>query len=206
MFADPVGVLARLRRQLAWYPEPVWWWVLACQWQRLAQEEPFVQRAAEVGDDLGSQVMTARLGRDCMRLALLMAREYAPYGKWLGTAFGHLPDPDGLGPLLGASLAATTAPARQQALGEAFELLAARFNSLAGDLHVDTGLRWFHERPARVLGAARFANAALARVQDRLLSGLPLVGSVDQLLDSTDVLASPHLVSGMRAFYHGLGV
>lgn len=61
VFADETGVLARLRGELAWYPEPVWWWLLACQWRRLAEEEPFVQRAAEVGDDAGSRVVTARL-------------------------------------------------------------------------------------------------------------------------------------------------
>jgi hypothetical protein len=43
VFADPHRELARLRARLAWYPEPVYWWLLACQWRRLAQEEPFVQ-------------------------------------------------------------------------------------------------------------------------------------------------------------------
>ncbi len=50
VFVDPEGDLAQLRRRLAWYPDPVWWWLMACQWQRLAQEEPFVQRTAEIGD------------------------------------------------------------------------------------------------------------------------------------------------------------
>ena len=40
----------------AWYPDAVWRWLLACQWRRLAQEEAFVQRTAEVGDELGSAV------------------------------------------------------------------------------------------------------------------------------------------------------
>lgn len=55
VFADPKKELARLRGRLAWYPEPVSWWLLACQWRRLAQEEPLVQRTDEVGDDLGSR-------------------------------------------------------------------------------------------------------------------------------------------------------
>ena len=77
VFADPHQELARMRRRLAWYPEPVFWWLLACQWRRLAQEEPFVQRAAEAGDDLGSRVITGRLVRDCMRLALLLERRHS---------------------------------------------------------------------------------------------------------------------------------
>jgi hypothetical protein len=86
VFRDDTGALARAREALAWYPDPVWRWLLGCQWRRLAQEEPFVQRTAEVGDEVGSSVLAGRLARDVMRLALLIARRYAPYSKWLGTA------------------------------------------------------------------------------------------------------------------------
>ena len=69
----------------------VWLYVLACQWQRIGQEEAFPGRCAEAGDELGSVVVTARLARDLMRLCLLMGRCYPPYSKWLGTAFARLP-------------------------------------------------------------------------------------------------------------------
>jgi hypothetical protein len=59
VFADPTSALAETRRRLAWYPDGVWWWLLACQWRRLDLEEPLVQRTAEVADDLGSAVVTA---------------------------------------------------------------------------------------------------------------------------------------------------
>jgi Domain of unknown function (DUF4037) len=81
VYADDRGELGRIRAELAWYPDQVWRWLLACQWRRLAQEEAFVQRTAEVGDELGSAVTAGRLARDLMRLALLLARRYAPYGK-----------------------------------------------------------------------------------------------------------------------------
>jgi len=73
VFRDDTGELARVRGELVWYPDAVWRWLLGCQWRRLAQEEPFVQRTAEVGDELGSSVLAARLARDVMRLALLIA-------------------------------------------------------------------------------------------------------------------------------------
>src|SRR3954463_13477119 len=40
VFRDDTGELARVREQLAWYPDPVWRWLLGCEWRRLAQEEP----------------------------------------------------------------------------------------------------------------------------------------------------------------------
>jgi hypothetical protein len=204
VFADPDGDLAHLRRRLAWYPDALWWWLLACQWQRLSQEEPFVQRTAEVGDQLGSAVLAGRLVRDCMRLALLIGRRYTPYSKWLGTAFAGLPDPDGLGSTLAEAMAADTLTAREEALGRAYQLLGHRFNALSPDTGLDTSLRPFHDRPAQVLGAGRFAAAALKLVEDPLLTRLPLVGSVDQLLDCTDALAHPALTSHMRCYYDAL--
>ena len=95
VYADD-GRLQQIRDALAWYPDDVWHWMLACQWKRIAEEESFVQRTSEVGDELGSRIVAARLTRDLIRLALLMARAYAPYTKWLGTAFARLPHPDGL--------------------------------------------------------------------------------------------------------------
>jgi len=167
VFADPDGDLGRLRRRLAWFPDAVWWWL----WQRLSQEEPFVQRTAEVGDGLGSAVLAGRLVRDCMRLALLMGRRYAPYSKWLGTAFAGLPDPDGLGSSLAEAMAADAPTAREEALGRAYRLLGERFNTLSPGSGLDTTLRPFHDRPALVLGAGRFAAASLERVDDAVLTG-----------------------------------
>jgi Asp/Glu/Hydantoin racemase len=47
-------------------------------------------------------------------------------------------------------------------------------------------------------------GASLGRVEDPVLTRLPLVGAVDQLLDCTDVLASPVLTSQMRCYYDAL--
>jgi hypothetical protein len=201
IFADPDGDLAALRRRLTWFPDSVWWWLIACQWRRLSQEEPLVQRAAEVGDQLGSAVLTGRLVRDCMRLALLIGRSYAPYSKWLGTAFVRLADPDGLGSNLAEAIGARTPMAREKALGRAYQLLGERFNALSEDTHVDTSLRPFHDRPALVLGADRFVAASLERVDNPALARLPLVGALDQLLDCTDALTTPALTSAMRCYY-----
>ena len=51
VFHDGPGELTRARQHAAWYPHDVWLYVLACQWQRIGQEEPFAGRCAEAGDD-----------------------------------------------------------------------------------------------------------------------------------------------------------
>lgn len=120
VFHDGPGALTAARHRLAWYPDQVWRYLLACQWQRVSQEEAFVGRCAEAGDELGSAVTAARLVRDLMRLTFLLERRYAPYGKWLGSAFARLPGTDALASSLRAALAATTYPDRERHLGDAY--------------------------------------------------------------------------------------
>jgi hypothetical protein len=194
VFYDGSGELAAVRDQLAWYPDDVWLWLLACQWRRIDQEEPFVGRTAEVGDELGSCVIAARLARDAMRLGFLLERRYAPYSKWLGSAFSQLDVSAALGPSLLDVVSAEDHGAREDALVATYEELAARHNALGITRPVEGTIRLFHERPFRVLGSARFVDACLERVADPWLRSLPLVGAIDQFVDSVDVL------SGSRVF------
>lgn len=199
--ADDSGALGRVRAGLAWYPDQVWRWLMACQWRRLAQEEAFVARTAEVGDGTGSAVTAARLVRDLMRLALLLERRYAPYQKWLGTAFARAHHGDDLPTHLAGAVHARDVEAREEALAAAYAALARRHNDAGLTATVDPSIRTYHSRPARVLMADRFSEACLATVTDRQLAALPLIGAVDQAVDSTDVLARPQTYRRLAALY-----
>ena len=191
--ADHDRVLEMLRRELAWYPEQVWFWLLACQWTRVAQEEAFVARGAQVGDEAGSATTAARQAREIMRLALLLQKRYAPYQKWLGTAFRSLLHTDDLPAQLRAALHAPDSERRQAHLAEAYRSVAHRHNAAGITPLLDPRTRRYHGRPAQVLMAERFAAASLEAVHDPWLRSLPLVGAVDQFVDSSDVLANPVL-------------
>jgi hypothetical protein len=203
VYADPQGELARLRGSLAWYPDQVWRWLLACQWTKISQEEAFVGRSADAGDDLGSAVLAGRIVRELMRLAFLQERRYAPYNKWLGTAFRRLQAGD-LAPTFRAVLSAPAYAEREAALVTAYERLAQAQNALALHESVDPTTRDYHTRPFRVLHADRFADALVATVDDPVLTALPRVGSVDQWIDSTDVLSASGRTGELRSFYSGL--
>lgn len=166
VFHDDSGDLTRVRESLAWYPDEVWLWLLARRWHRIDDEEPFVGRTAEVGDELGSRLLAARLVVELMHLGFLLERRYAPYSKWLGTAFAELDVHAAIGGALQAALAAGDFPAREAALVEAVEELARRHNALGVTRPVDPTVRPFHARPFRVLGSHRFVEACLERVSD----------------------------------------
>jgi hypothetical protein len=191
VFHDGLGELEPLRAHLAWYPPDVWRYVLACQWRRIAQEEAFVGRAGEVGDELGSAVVAARLVRDLVRLALLLHRRYPPYSKWLGSAFATLPVATALDPVLRGALAATSWRDRERHLAAAYTTLAAVQNDTGLTTPVDPGTRPYFSRPFEVLAADRVVDALLAAVTDAEIAALPRVGALDQHADNTDLLTDP---------------
>lgn len=190
IFHDDLG-LESARRALSWYPDDLWRYALASAWTRIAQEEAFVGRCGEVGDDLGGTVVTARLVRELMRLSLLLARQWPPYGKWLGTAFGRLPIAAQAGPALRGALSASDWRDRERHLGSAYQVVGAASNATGLAAPVDAATRGFHDRPYRVLRAERLAGALRESIHDPWIRELPLVGGVDQVVDSTDVLTHP---------------
>jgi hypothetical protein len=192
VYYDGWGALTEVRQGLAWYPDEVWRYVLACQWHRISQEEAFPGRCAEVGDELGSAVVTARLAREVMRLCLLMSRRYPPYSKWLGSAFAALPD-GAIGAELLAAVQAGDWATRQEHLGRALELAAERQNELGLTAALSPATRQFYDRPFQVLDADRFALALRATLADPRLRDRPFTGAVDQFIDSTDALGSAGL-------------
>ena len=202
VFHDPDGNLKRVRSRLEWYPSDIWLWLLACQWRRIAQEEAFVGRTAEVGDELGSQILTGRIVRDLMRLSFLIERRYVPYSKWLGSAFRNLRMAPRLAPHLEAALEAADYPTRETALCYAYEYIARCYNQLNLTPLVDPETHLFYKRPFRVLGGGRFAEACVAAIQNEWLKKQPLVGNVDQFVDSTDVLSSAHRSRCLIAIYN----
>jgi hypothetical protein len=199
VFHDDQGELTRARQTLAWYPDDVWRYVLACQWQRVDQEEPFPGRCAEAGDELGSAVVTARLARDLMRLCLLMHRRYPPYSKWLGTAFTGLPGNAGLAADLSSAIRASGYREREQHLTRAYRAVAERHNRLGLTAPLDTGTRLFHDRPFQVIGGARFADALRESVGDPRIRRLPPAGAADQFIDSTDAAGDLRLLRACAA-------
>lgn len=204
VFHDTPGELTAARERLAWYPDDVWLWLMACQWRRLDQEEPFVGRTAEVGDELGSRIVASRLARDAVRLHFLQERRYAPYSKWLGSGFTAL---DGAGTLaehLLAALGARDYESREASLASVVTELARRHNMLGMTDGVDESVRLFHQRPYHVLASNRFVDACLARVEDKSLGVLPLVGGIDQWVDSADVLSESRVLPAARAAYAAL--
>jgi hypothetical protein len=202
VFYDGLGRLEPIRARLRYYPHELWLYLLAVQWKRISQEEAFMGRCGQVGDELGSRLVAARLVRDLMQLCFLMERQYAPYIKWLGTAFKQLHCAAQLLPTLMRVLNAATWQEREKHLTSAYEFVARMHNNLGLTEPLPTQVSPFHERPFQVIHAENFAHAIYATIGDEKVRALPLnLGAIDQFVDSTDVLSSPARCDQLKLMY-----
>jgi Domain of unknown function (DUF4037) len=204
VFHNGLGDLAAMRDQLGFYPRDVWFYLLAAGWMRISQEEPFVGRCGDVGDDLGSRVIAARLVRDLMMLGFLMERQYAPYSKWFGTAFSRLACAGRLTPIFHQVFSAENWQERETYLCEAYAIVAEMHNGLGITERLPTEVSLFHERPYHVIHGERFSEAIRVKIQDenvKRIAAATWIGSVNLLSDNSDLLENQVLREKLKALY-----
>jgi hypothetical protein len=187
VFEDTAGELTALRQSLTWYPDDIWRYLVACDWKRVDQELPLMQRAGDRGDDLGSRVIAARLVDIVMHLGFLVSRRWAPYAKWRGTLFRTLPLTAEVQIELAEVLRADDWRSRAQHLRAALEAMADE-QRRAGLPAAFPPCMPFWDRPYV------HVNPALTTFQSSSESGSPRpdlppgLGSVEQRTDNVDLL------------------
>ena len=194
VFRDDSGQLRAIRERLAWFPHDIWLARLAAQWSRIGEERAFVGRTGELGDDLGSRLIAARLVHDLMRLAFLVERRYAPYAKWFGTAFACLPSAPRLTPLLDAALLAVSWQDRERSLAEAAHVVGMLQLEHKIPSAVPPRIHRYFDRPFDVINSDEIADGLRAAIADPEIRALSHAGTVDQFSDSTSILTRPRLV------------
>ena len=211
--------LEAVRKRFAYYPQEVWLYLLAAQWSLIAQEEAFIGRTDQAGDALGSRLVTARIVERLMHLCFLMEKRYAPYSKWLGTAFKQLACSPQMTPLLEGALSAATYAEREPFLVQAYVLAAKMHNALGItpplEAHTRTYSGWHalrsgvkelaledpgNTRPHQVIFAERFIRALTSAIHDpQVLALIPGLGSVDQfLVESSNARQDRHFCRSLK--------
>jgi hypothetical protein len=189
IFHDGLGRLSHLQAQFHWYPHDLWLYLMANQWQRIDQDEPFIGRTGSVGDALGARLIAARLIQNLMHLSFLMEKQFAPYHKWFGSAFQQLAIAQKLMPIFEAVLNSSEWGQIETHLTKAYLLATQAHNELGITALIEPVVAHFHSRPFLVPHAARFVIALLDRIQDPSVQALPPhLGNIDQVVDNTDVL------------------
>lgn len=202
VYHDGLGQLENIQSMLGWYPHDIWLYLMANQWRRIDQEEPFVGRTGDVGDELGSRIIGTRQITELMTLCFLMERQYPPYFKWFGTAFSKLDCASELSPHFTAALDSTDWKARERHLSAAYLTLGRMHNALDVTEPVEPRITPFHSRAYLVPHSERFVIALHKAITDEEVLTLPRhIGALWQFADSTDILSSADRLRRLAAIY-----
>jgi hypothetical protein len=201
IFHDGLGSLEQVRQRFSYYPHDVWLYMLFAQWAKLGEEETFVGRCAEVGDDLGSRLIAARQVRNLMRLCFLIEKRYAPYSKWFGKAFSELRCAETMGPILTGVVNSASFAEREKYLSAAYETAARMHNDLGITRAMPEKVE-LHGRPYYVIRAHRFAGEILRTFESEEIKKIRFgCGSVNQLVDSDEQISNPVLCKQLKELY-----
>ena len=173
-FRDGLCLAGRLDA-IRYYPEDVRRYRIASNWDIIASEQAFVRRCSDVGDDIGSVIVAARIAERLMRLCFLYKKQYAPYSKWFGTAFARLDVPQELKNALYGALHAADAGEREEQLVRAQALTAVLHNESGITPPVEFEIESYYGRNIRVIFADKFAEAVLGTLKGTPLADIPLL-------------------------------
>ena len=202
VFHDGLDELSKARQKFNYYPRDAWLYLLACQWTKISQEEAFVGRAGDVGDELGSQVVASRIVRELMRLSFLMEKKYFPYSKWLGTVFNKLKISKKLALILRKVLLSQSWKEREKWLGEAYGIVVAQHNSLHITNSFPARVSKYYGRPYLVIHGDSIAAAIKSKIKSLQVKKIKnSIGAIDQFIDSTDVTENLLLCKKFEALY-----
>ena len=201
-FADDLHLGGKLRA-LAFYPEDVRLYLLASNWSLAAQEQAFVRRCADVGDETGSALAAARIAERLMRLAFLYCRQYAPYSKWFGTAFSRLPVGEDLKEAIRRAVTAREIGEREDAIVRAQVLAAELHNRCEPRSAVEIRVQPYFGRRIKVIFCDRIASALRRRLEGTAFAAYPPVGTLSGIANFTDLFDDPARRESVKGLYRG---
>jgi hypothetical protein len=203
VFHDDIGLEA-IREKLAWYPNDIWIYLLASTWHRIGIDERYTGRAGSVGDNVGSMIIAMRLLRDIIRLCFLLERKYAPYSKWLGSAFLQLDCAGELHPIMNDIVGTADWKEREKLFVKIYIILVSLQNETGLSPRIVNEPHLFIRRPYTIVGGNSIASILQKEIKDegmRRLSERWLVGNIDLITDNHAFDDDPRQRTLMRQLF-----
>ncbi len=166
--------------KIKYYPDEVKLYMIASNWEIIASEQAFVMRCGECGEEIGSQLVFAKIAERPMRLCFLYKDTYAPYSKWFGTAFNYLDIDESIRQTIQAALSANSLTERENRIVKAQAMIADMHNSSGLTDLVDYQIESYFGRDIKVIFADKFAEATSEKLKDTVLQNIPLIGTLSQ--------------------------
>ncbi len=206
IFYDSLGQVTTLRKQLAYFPAPIWKYRLAYTLESLGWELGLISLCAKRGDLLSMHLNVAVTIKHIMQLTFLANRQYCPsYAKWLQRQFDKLPLlADKIEPLLNEAFAVKEASTILANLDQALAILYAHLRTLEGLHMLPSEMPRIEARDSITIDTQETARLILQSIPGPLgqlsIRGAPY-GAADQWITHADMLLSPVMMKRFAGLY-----
>lgn len=200
LFHDELNMEDKINK-IRCYPDDVRLFLIASNWSLIAEEQAFVKRCSDVGDEIGSILVCSRISERLMRLAFLYCRRYAPYSKWFGRAFSQLPISEAIKTSIREAVTAADIAAREFHLVQAQKQMADLHNTLNITEPVNIKIENYFNRSIKVIFADKLAAATQKKLEGSPLQNSPLIGTLSEVSNFTTVSDKPEYQRNIRALY-----
>lgn len=190
-----------IKNKFQYYPQDIWLYMMACEWDKIWSEEAFIWRCGDIKDEVGGRIIAARLIQSIMNLCFLMEKEYAPYSKWFGTAFSKLKCAKKFLPIFEKALKSVDWKEREKYLAQAYELLAKQHNALKITKPLRSKVTDYYGRPYMVIFWHEFAQKIAEKIKNPEIKKLKLIGSIDQITYSNTILEKNEIIKKIEKIY-----
>lgn len=202
LFVDGLNCVETISK-IKYYPRDVKLYMIASNWDMIASEQAFVKRCGACGDEIGSQVICARIAERLIRLCFLYQNTYAPYSKWLGTAFQKLNIDEKVMHTIESALSAITLEEREDEIVEAQALVADMHNASGLTNRVDYQIESYFGRNIKVIFADKFAEATAMELKNTAFENAPLIGTLSQIGGLSSFADEKRFYARIKGLYGG---
>ena len=200
LFIDMLNI-TEIRNKLSFYPHDVKLYLIASQWAIIAEEQAFVRRCSDCGDELGSRIVCSRIVERLMRLCFLYENQYAPYSKWFGRGFRELSVDKKIYDELEMAISANTIQERERHLVNAQVLVAHLHNESAISEPCEILVQKYYGRDIDVIFTDHIAEKVKDKISNATLKQCPLIGSLSQIGNLCEVSDNPMFCDNIQKIY-----
>ncbi len=200
IFVDNLNIKEKLNI-LKFYPEDVKLYLLASNWSLIAEEQAFIKRCFDCGDEIGSIIICTRIAERLMRLVFLYENKYAPYSKWFGTAFNKLFIDENIKTYILAALNAKNIIDRENSIVYAQKLVGDLHNSKNLTDFVEIKVQLYFGRDIKVIYADKIVDKIMKKLQGTKFENIPLIGTLSQVANFTNIFDNPIYKDKIKLLY-----
>ena len=198
IFFDNIGTITQIRSTMKAFPKDILRIKLASLWDMISNEEAFIGRCVDTGDDIGVRLITARIVNTLMKICFYLEERYIPYSKWFGSGFDRLLIGKEIRASLMSCLTMQEADKIPFVLADIYSSIVSYQNSKSLTETIDSNVQSYYSRPYTVIFANRIVDALVDSIENPEIKmcDYQLIG-LEQKVDGMDFTTQSKLLKSI---------